>query len=592
MSQVAVYKTQLLSDLASAIGVSADVAKTNAKLLADSYNSARVYAGSDEKAFEWLKADPRTNLGGKFDKQILEMSLAYIKQTEGHIASDDYVKNAREERAKTNLDSQLAEINRKTGSDLSVKNTTYKKRVPTDMTYASEPVYLGIGFGGLQRLWDRIPKPSRQTFSNTRQYINTHPRRFLYPLLGGAAILGALSFSYMQGVKPNQIVSFYTGKAKPAVVRVVEPQKPKLVEVKPKPGVATPTPSSPKAEPTPAARAPTPAQSTYQDLVRRIEELGKDRVTQQDYQALKAGVDKLRKDYNTLIGKVDGFEGEFKEVRDKLTNLEGIVQQISVQAPAATVAPAAAKATVKKADLVKEVADHSTYKWVFKQRGSEHDEYSPLRTKKFSELSPDVQAWYSLQPIKVEFKSEAPKYFVAIAMKTTYKGTDKGKFMGAVKLGKWNYGLTFDNQKIIPVTKDLLEALRNGKILPQSMMYQSDDMNRILNIYASVNPGGRVPQVKLEEPRPEIRKPEAPEPIKPSVHAPELRVPKIEQPKPVAPTPEAPKKPELKRGIPFEPEHLTAPQALGEGVLTGKTGEYNFGGIDFIPEHLTNPTGR
>ena len=457
-AKVTYTRDVLIGDLSKNLGVSTQDAISKAKLIADSYNSARQYVSNDEEAKKMLIKDSKSVFGVQIDKQILETALTYVRQFEGNIASENYVAKEREANK-----SQGKLLEEKITSSKTVADTPFSNS--RDGTYDSsnspyqwsnkgrafgstaEAVYLGSGLGFLQKYWDMIPAPKDFVKSFMRSIQQTR-RKVIYTAVG-IGIVGVGLSSYREGLTQNQIYSYWVGDSKAKVEQVIQPE------------------------------------------------------------SKEAQIPKLE----------EAVKAEEKKPSSEV------------------------KKDTKDEDVSKKAADHSTYKWIFKQKGE------------------NPETWFSLQPYKIELKEEGTKYFVGVTLKTSYS---KDKLFGSIKIGdKWHYGLTFDRQMLIPATKEQYESLRTGKFKPQQKMYQADDVAKILNIYASVNPGKKAANVV--KPQEMAEKP----------HVQEVEVPRIAE------------KPTTK--IPFEPEHLTqtlTEKVSGEVMSTEKSSSYK-GKIPFEPEHLT-----
>lgn len=86
---------QSLTYLSSRLGITSEKAKLTAKSIADSYQNARIYAGTDEKAAEWVIKDSKKAFGFNIDDQILDASLKYVKKFEGNISSEEFINENR-----------------------------------------------------------------------------------------------------------------------------------------------------------------------------------------------------------------------------------------------------------------------------------------------------------------------------------------------------------------------------------------------------------------------------------------------------------------------------------------------------------------
>lgn len=247
------------------------------------------------------------------------------------------------------------------------------------------------------------------------------------------------------------------------------------------------------------------------------------------YEARSAEPDPLAR-VESQLRKYEELEKKVLE-KAKKKKAEEEAAKASPVAPTATPAPVQPQAQLIAAvaqGVAPTAADHSTYNWKFNQRSEDRN-------------SPEMRAWYSLQPYKVQFRDDK-QYFVGVTLGSSYDGADKNEFFGGMRLGKWFLGLKLGNeeQNIIEVSEQVYNALKGGRLKPQSMMYKLDDPKKELRIYASVNPGKKK-QAKPKE---------------------ELLLPKK---------------------ILFQPDHLTVPKPAKTF-----TGEYK-GKIPFVPEHLTEP---
>ncbi len=535
MAEIFAYREGLLNKLASSMGVSTEVAKSKAIQIADSYQTMLKYVNDDTKA-KTMVLQSSNVFGVKVDESIFDMALTYVRQFEGNIASDGYVK---QEKANTpirldNLVSKYESESRRVNSDYSRRTIAQAAGSTTLYTNPIGPLFTWAG-RNLRRII-----PSRETFADIRAYVNRHPRHTIYLSGGALAIAGLLSFGYMQGVKP--IISFYTGKAKPAVVRI-EPQPKPIVSVAPAPApekakaeepIKVPEPAKP-AEPkviapehAPAAVPPAPAKvPSLEELAREVNAL-KQQVTQygdlsQQVQELRAKLEAFEKDY---VKKAD-YDGDITKLREELKTLEGLVQKAGAQVPTAA---APTPAVVQKDE---------DKRWVYNQATEEHKLFIEGKIA-YARLTDRVKAWFSLKHPKAELKQEGDKYSIAVTPITTYKRPDLGEFRFAVKVsGQWHFGLNPNEVAMVKLGKEQYGVLSSAqKPVGQLIMYNRE--GDILRIFASLN-YERVPKVIPPAPRVEV----APTPL-----------PKVELPPRVV-EPELPK-PTYK--LPLEPEDITEPR--------------------------------
>ena len=102
----------LLTDLSFRLGIGTQDAISKAKLIADSYTSARAYAGTDAQAMQLVISGSKKQFGVQIDDFILSKALQYVNEYEGAIASDNFITWARTRRASQQtapLDARLKE---------------------------------------------------------------------------------------------------------------------------------------------------------------------------------------------------------------------------------------------------------------------------------------------------------------------------------------------------------------------------------------------------------------------------------------------------------------------------------------------------
>lgn len=239
----------------------------------------------------------------------------------------------------------------------------------------------------------------------------------------------------------------------------------------------------------------------------------------------------------------------------------------------ASAAAVKANLSYKTIDDVANIKDDDSLPWVYKHRTEHHDEFGK---KKFSELEADVQAWYSLQPIKLSFSKDKDQYFVSLRMKSTYALQDAGTFKGGIKVsGKWVYGIDlgkkdFGKERLVPITEQQYEDLVAGKLPRQWMKYrierETPSDRTVRHLYSSVNldkAHGKEPIVEKARVTPPAPTPPSPTPTPPPPPSaptppppPPAPAPPPQQPAP--PAPQQPAAPVVKDDdVLLRPEHLT-----------------------------------
>ncbi len=88
-------KQELLGYLSDRLGITTEKARLAAQSISDSYKSSQIYAGTDEKAAEWVIKDSKKAFGFNIDDKILNAALKYVGKFEGNIASDEFISNNR-----------------------------------------------------------------------------------------------------------------------------------------------------------------------------------------------------------------------------------------------------------------------------------------------------------------------------------------------------------------------------------------------------------------------------------------------------------------------------------------------------------------
>jgi len=81
-------QTNLLDVLSISLGVNREEARNLALKIANSYNSAKMYTGSDKKAAETIVQGSKSAFGVEINKQTLDTALAYVKKFENN---NDYI---------------------------------------------------------------------------------------------------------------------------------------------------------------------------------------------------------------------------------------------------------------------------------------------------------------------------------------------------------------------------------------------------------------------------------------------------------------------------------------------------------------------
>ena len=198
----------LLSKLASTIGVTPEVAKSKATLIADSYASMRRYVDSDEKAKQMMIADSEKIFGIKLNSEMLDTALKYVGKFEGNIASDKYIANDRANFPK--LEDQVAQQKVSRLDDYRVRHNF------------TSSGHNGGGYAGRT--------PSFGILKSNAGYV------FGFPATGwgrtrlalGTVVLAALGYVYLNQARLSEMYDKYMG-GKTAVVQQAETKQPKKV---------------------------------------------------------------------------------------------------------------------------------------------------------------------------------------------------------------------------------------------------------------------------------------------------------------------------------------------------------------------------
>ena len=166
MARILQYdRNVLLNSLSSQLGVNPEIAKSKAKLIADSYNSARTYTETDKEATETIIKSSKAAFGFEINQSILETALKYVGKYEGNIASEDFIKIERAKNQTEKLEQAIYQYNKNTRRAYENDKKFVKQLHPK--VYKTNGIDAGF-FSHHER--GAAPLPSAQTLKKIGKY--------------------------------------------------------------------------------------------------------------------------------------------------------------------------------------------------------------------------------------------------------------------------------------------------------------------------------------------------------------------------------------------------------------------------------------
>lgn len=444
MAQILQYnKGVLLDRLSSELGVSTEVAKSKAMSIADSYSSARAYAGTDKEAADMIMKGSKAAFGFEINRGILETALKYVGKFEGNIASDEFIKERRTEYLKS--------------------NQPLEERAH-------------LRYGTDNRIADGLPadyfaNPERGAIRASALVPGKRAIRFGIPVLALAAALGFGGWRYgptLYERATDNIVNRAQTKTEQSLDSKYQAQF-------------------------------TAQRAEFEKLRQQLENESIQRTEFESIQRAELGkkVYSLEERTSKLESAVPA-SGQTAATPQSGTPVQapagqspatgGAQTATSTQTPSA---PAPGQAATAAGSAIDYAQQQPAYRWQYNQSTEEHDKFLKGEVK-YAGLTDRVKAWFSLKRPQAELKQDGNNYQVNVNPVTTYRANDLADFKFGVKVGgKWLYGLAPNTNSAIQVPEDVYKTLQAQKNpVSQVVFYKLDtsDPNKpVITIHSSLN---------------------------------------------------------------------------------------------------------